>query len=265
MSWFQLEDSFYGHPKILRLSRRLGVNEAQAAGHVVLLWTWTLRMRPDGDLTGFEAEDVALASKWLGDSNTFVDSLVEIGLLDKSENGLEVHDWLERAERYNRSKKEAERRKNKAKNAVDPQWGHSGDDRQTDREDRQTDNEGGLPAEVVALWKSICVPAGLPDIRKLTSGRRDKIRARSSENRADAIWWRDYFSRIASAKHCLGFNDRGWKADFDFVIRSEDVVARVLEGKYDKDFRSNGQPDPTLRPVGQRAVPQHSGPYEAPK
>lgn len=40
-------------------------------------------------------------------------------------------------------------------------------------------------------------------------------------------FWRKYFNRCTTSKHWCGENDRGWKADLEFVTREENVL-RVL-------------------------------------
>lgn len=63
-----------------------------------------------------------------------------------------------------------------------------------------------------------------------------KPRKKSAEERWDEIpdpaYWESVVRRIAASPFCRGANDRGWKADFDFLIKP-DTAARVLEGKYD--------------------------------
>jgi hypothetical protein len=49
---------------------------------------------------------------------------------------------------------------------------------------------------------------------------------------SDLSKWREVVQRIARSKFCQGENDRGWIADFDFLVRAE-TFAKVLEGKYD--------------------------------
>lgn len=97
--------------------------------------------------------------------------------------------------------------------------------------------------ETIDLWNSVCGQT-LPRVSKLTPGRSRAVKARLREKGRNADWWRAYFSRIAASSFCGGDNDRGWKADFDFATRSEDVIANVLEGKYDD-----------RKPVAQVAAP----------
>jgi len=102
------------------------------------------------------------------------------------------------------------------------------------------------PAEVVELWNTICGDV-MPKVRMLTDERRRKVKARQSKSGRDLAWWTSYFRRIRASPFCCGDGPQGWVADFDFAVRSETVVAKVLEGKY------NGRPS---RPDPAGAKPQ---------
>jgi hypothetical protein len=62
----------------------------------------------------------------------------------------------------------------------------------------------------------------------------------SRKKHADARWkarpdrrfWAEIIERIAGSPFCCGESERGWRADFDFLVKP-DTVAKVLEGKYD--------------------------------
>jgi len=42
-----------------------------------------------------DGEDIALAARWKGDAKEFVDTLVELRLLDKNSETYSIHDWLD--------------------------------------------------------------------------------------------------------------------------------------------------------------------------
>ena len=48
----------------------------------------------------------------------------------------------------------------------------------------------------------------------------------------DLDYWRTVIERIARSSFCRGENQRGWRADFAFLVRAETHV-KALEGKYD--------------------------------
>ena len=84
-------------------------------------------------------------------------------------------------------------------------------------------------------------------VQKLTSERKRHLKARLHEADRDQSWWEQYFSRIAASQFCRGGPDgAGWRATFDWAIRGEDVVAKVLEGQYD-DRTPSAAPENTAR------------------
>ena len=115
MPWIKLEDTFSGHYKLVRLSKKLGVGIPQAAGHLAILWTWALRYCPDGDVSAFGREEVEHYALWDGKPGKFYQSMVESRLIDITENGAEIHDWMDYAGAYintiKRKKKHREKRK----------------------------------------------------------------------------------------------------------------------------------------------------------
>lgn len=105
-------------------------------------------------------------------------------------------------------------------------------------EDRGADpvQDAGIgPRQVLEAWNRICAfDAVLPRAIRLTDLRRRKIRARQAEDpgRRSADWWERYFALIRASPFCRGDGGRGWRADIDWAVRSEDVVTRVLEGSF---------------------------------
>lgn len=89
------------------------------------------------------------------------------------------------------------------------------------------------PQRVSDLWNEICAPA-LPAVSTMTDQRRQHVKARLAvKPPRDETWWRAYFERIAKSPFCQGGGRDGWRANFDWAVRSEQVVAGVHEGKYD--------------------------------
>lgn len=71
----------------------------------------------------------------------------------------------------------------------------------------------------------------LPVPRKLTASRKSKLKRRLAELKTlDA--WREYCQRIRGSPFLTGDNDRGWRADIDFIL-GEENMNKILEGKYD--------------------------------
>lgn len=169
MSWFRAESSLRSHPKIAKLAKRLSVCRPHALGLVTGLWAWACDTAPDGNLSSYDAEDLAIAAEWDGQPEDFLDALVGVRLIDREDGKLSLHDWMERAEGYRRAQKEVARRVKKATRA--PRVPHGGElvpltDRPTDREDqtdrttdvRNKDEQTELMKEsfdrLVAAWDS---------------------------------------------------------------------------------------------------------------
>lgn len=94
MSWLKSYQSLRSHPKTRKLGRRVG-SVPCAIGHLHCLWWWCLDYAPDGNLTRFSHEDIAVACEWEDDPETIIIHLVECGFLDAAEDGLHIHDWWE--------------------------------------------------------------------------------------------------------------------------------------------------------------------------
>lgn len=89
---FRLSTSYPSHPKLQKLERRLGAGAVLC--HLALL-AWTAENRPKGALLNMTPEDVEIAARWSGKEGLFVDTLLELRLLDREGETLSVHDWQE--------------------------------------------------------------------------------------------------------------------------------------------------------------------------
>ena len=105
------------------------------------------------------------------------------------------------------------------------------------------DNSSVAPEGLMEVWNSN--RGELPKALAMSPGRTRAAKARLSERSLDE--WQNVIQRIANSPFCLGRNERGWVASFDWLLRP-DTALRVLEGKYDE--RKNGNHG---RIVGDRA------------
>ena len=100
------------HPKLHHLSSLLGIARPTAIGHLELLWAYTARYAPDGELTKHPYRAIARACDWMGDAGQFIDSLIESGWLDSDDSPLvrgdpctmHIHDWADHRPRWVDSK-----------------------------------------------------------------------------------------------------------------------------------------------------------------
>lgn len=89
MAWIESHQELARHPKTRKLARALGVSVPCAIGHLHLLWWWALDYADDGELGGFDPEDLAEAAMWNGEPQAFIAALQSAGFLDE----LTIHDW----------------------------------------------------------------------------------------------------------------------------------------------------------------------------
>lgn len=84
--------------------------------------------------------------------------------------------------------------------------------------------------EVLEYWNTIAGRIGLAKISKLTPARRQKLQARIKEF-PDVESWSTAFKNIERSPFLRGDNDRGWKANFDFLLQPGSFV-KLIEGVY---------------------------------
>jgi len=107
--------SFPRHPKTVKLRARLG---ADGVLSLISLWAFAGEYRPKGVLSKLTDEDIAIAANWRGDRKEFVETLLEIGWIDRTKRGLVLHDW----EDHNGFAFHAEERTKRARKAAKAKW-----------------------------------------------------------------------------------------------------------------------------------------------
>lgn len=77
--WIESHQHLRLHPKTRRAARLLGISRPALIGHLQCLWWWALDHAEDGDLSRFDALDIAEAADWDGDETALVDALTNCG------------------------------------------------------------------------------------------------------------------------------------------------------------------------------------------
>jgi len=78
-------------------------------------------------------------------------------------------------------------------------------------------------------WNATANRRRLPVAKSLTASRRKQIKARLAEGGMAA--WREALSAVEASPLCLGDNERGWRADLDFICQPKSF-AKLREGSY---------------------------------
>jgi hypothetical protein len=87
------------HPKVLRFQQTLGINRPMAVGLLELLWQYTAKFAPQGDVGRWNDETIAQGVYWDGDPGQLIAALESSGLIDAHKrHRYVVHDWFEHAE-----------------------------------------------------------------------------------------------------------------------------------------------------------------------
>ncbi|WP_437408608.1 DNA replication protein [Sinorhizobium meliloti] len=84
--------------------------------------------------------------------------------------------------------------------------------------------------QVVTAFSEMARQSGLSVPRAITASRRRSLLLRIEEHGLPAVL--DAIERIGRSRFCRGENDRGWRADLDFLCQPKSFVS-ILEGKYD--------------------------------
>ncbi|MCA9111461.1 MAG: helix-turn-helix domain-containing protein [Planctomycetaceae bacterium] len=91
--------------------------------------------------------------------------------------------------------------------------------------------------QVMNSWNEVANACGLSVIRKLTAQQQRALRARLSEPDWCAHW-RTALDKLSKSTFLKGGGARGWKANFDWLVKP-DSVNSLIEGKYDDGERSS--------------------------
>jgi hypothetical protein len=97
--------------------------------------------------------------------------------------------------------------------------------------------------EAVELYNATASELGLPACQKITKARRSSL-ANRLKDCGGLDGWREALSRMRESPFLLGHNDRGWKADIDFLCR-ESRFTKLMEGGY-SDSKQGGKPEDEL-------------------
>lgn len=92
------------------------------------------------------------------------------------------------------------------------------------------DDRPPTKSEILEAWAIRMVPQGFPAVRKMNPTRERLLRARLKDCTFDE--WQQAFAALERSDFCKGQNDRGWWADFDFILQPKSFT-KLIEGAYD--------------------------------
>lgn len=97
---------------------------------------------------------------------------------------------------------------------------------------------GFSPNDMVKIWndkikvheKTFDNELDLPMVLKLTPDRKKQCLTRIKSLSLNEGKWSDVMEGILRSKFLVGVNDRGWVATFDWIVRNDKNIMRVVEG-----------------------------------
>ena len=90
--------------------------------------------------------------------------------------------------------------------------------------------------DILDLYHQICT--SLSKVFKLTDSRKKSINARLNEKDITIDTFKEVFTKAQNSRFLTGNNDRGFKADFDWLLNQSNFY-KTLEGKYDNKISNN--------------------------
>ncbi len=92
--------------------------------------------------------------------------------------------------------------------------------------------------KIQELFNTIC--KSYPPVMAIGSARERNLRARWKQLDFNIATFEEAFKKLEGSDFCKGKNDRNWKADFDWLIKNDNNIVKVLEGKYNNDKGDGG-------------------------
>lgn len=117
--WIKVDQDLRQHFKVKQMARILDTSVAAVCGHMQFLWSWALDYAPNGDISRFDAWDIADAAGWDGDPEQFYDALFAVGGKDRpgflehgDDGAVMIHDWMEHTGKiFESNQKDRDRKK----------------------------------------------------------------------------------------------------------------------------------------------------------
>ncbi len=106
----------------------------------------------------------------------------------------------------------------------------------------ETSKSKTSPEDLARVWNFLTT-SPIPKVDDLDSKqKRYRAAKQRLQSKPNLDYWTDIIQRINASDFCRGLGDRGWKANFEWLVRP-DTAALVLEGKYDSKSETPKAPE----------------------
>lgn len=112
-------------------------------------------------------------------------------------------------------------------------------------------------ALAVKAYNAMAERAGLAQVQKLHDTRKAKLLARLKDC-GGLEGWAEALRKVKASPFLTGQNDRGWRADFDFLMR-ESSFTKLMEGAYDGRPGGGGGGDGFAQALRELATTDNDG------
>lgn len=93
-------------------------------------------------------------------------------------------------------------------------------------------------------YNTLACKIDIPKAQILSKSRKAKIKQRLIQC-GGIDGWSDILRKLSNSNHCKGNNDRGWKANLDFILQESSFI-KLMEGYYDdRNPHTNGSTELT--------------------
>ena len=209
------------------LSEADGSCAAHCLGYLEMMWQSHAYV--DGEAVLGDELGVKTATGYAGKANVITHALMSAGAPDKvgfiervdgADDLFQVHDLEENAPRY------VKRRKAWKENQKS----------ESEKKKTKTEMKEELIEGLRLLWNELAVPAGLAECKPFKGSESAKKRKSAANARVkeqpDLKHWRTVIGRILGRPYCLGKNDDGWRATFEYLTR-----VKTFDDHFDGKFR----------------------------
>lgn len=242
--------------KFKKLQRRLSLTRWQCTGLLETLWQVTCQNAWLGDIGKLSNEDIAAVLEWEENADDLVSALVDTGWIDPSdEHRLVIHHWADHCPNHIKANAAkhghslcvssprdvprevpigAPRDENTPPISLPPSQAKSSQANSSPAKPKPSLSAKPTPQElIIRELKFVKAWNALDYVTKnrgtgLLAKRRINFRARLKDNGWSSDCW-DAFKKFPLAWSV----ESGWKPDIEWILKP-DSVAKVLEGKYDK-------------------------------
>lgn len=249
--WIKMRMDLPSHPKVVRILSATKSDKFRVVGGLHAVWSVFDLHSSDGVLEGYTPETMDHIIGWDG----FCAALIKVNWMQydgdetltmpdfDTHNGQSAKRRADETERKRKSRKKPDKVRKDCGQIADEVRSREEESREDKDKPPISPKGDDVPySEIFDLYHEM-----LPDLppapnktdkrKKLVAQRwKEKVMAPSSEGPVEMKcnnmeFWQRFFGRVADSPHLIGENDRGWQANFEWLLKPEHFY-KIIEGNY---------------------------------